>query len=1359
MKPVTQMLRAYIEPDKFAYSPNPDRKLSQREQQEATMEDIKAMLGPEAWPWFGPELIFDTETTTDIGQKLRFGVFQLRGMNYRQLVEEVKSARKAKTTVSRAIMDKLQKTGLFYNLETCTSSEISTMQAYAATHDMAFMTVEEFIKDVFYKTYYLKWGKNGKEPESLPCMVIGHNLPFDLGALSVRAGPSRGDNYGGLTLTLMEKRPGVTIKKIGFGKHMYGVHQSYNKRRNHKFVDTMQLSQALFGASSPKHLQGVLDNLEIQDVSKSKANLHGPITEEVIDYCVNDVQATWRAYDGLRALYCKHGVSTPIDKIYSEASIGKAYLKDFGVKPFVEKNPNFDRKMIGPFMEALYGGRSEVRWRHEIREGMQADFKSQYPTVNALMKLQELNIAERVVAVEEDWRGSQARMLKDITLEMLQLKEAWPLLRGVALVEPHNDILPVRTVYEQDDPSTSSGRVPDIDHATRMMAQQIGLNVVVSGPNTWYSFADVIVSKLLTRRCPKIIRTITLKPVGVQEGLKEFKFFGDPEYTIDLTKVDLFQRLIDMRSDIKRRLDFKGSVSLSAMEQGIKLTSNGTAYGVLIEFIVEELKKITGTMVYHGSDVTRKVAHAPVLAEDGGIGISGYKVERPGKWFAPWGPLIPAGGRLLLAIAERLASDQGIPHGFCDTDSMFFVKPDGMEREEFQAKVGEIAGPEGWFQALNPYSGNDALFNIEDANYRIERGPDGGFARDDKGNIKLDKSSFEPLYLFAVSAKRYVLANCSPDGEWIIRKASGHGLGHVTAPNYDKTALPPHPAAPLKDDGSPDEGKICRGSNPKLFCDLWRIVLEAASKCTDLSLMEDHVFDSVVQAVDKLPGLDESQFIQQALATRDIWLCYNNLPHKRAFMFFNILSSPKSTDVTFRSEDAELKKRRDDLLSTSFYAPGVMDFQLMSLEEYRAKGQGNEGLYRRDNNQFPVEMLDPAKYRLKFRTVADCLYNHFTHGEYKSRSQYGLLHRKHIVVLEHEYIGKETSSVLENAETDDPNIIIDPEQLPNIPLFKRKLNMPLLEGVDLERLSKCIGVTKETIRKQLLAGHRLNAKAMERLQASIELDEDGGVTLTELPWPNDAQIRAARIARRLRVLHDALAKGKDFDLNAPQRRSALKNVKRGPVPLSEIEAAIVRQLSPEEKGYRVTIQRLHSQLPRLWEGYQNIDDECMRRIEKAIALASGAERAASAKAKRNAPQPNEERAKQLGNARARRFAPFMPLEHQLAVADGPVFGDELIELVWREWIGRYGVDFVLTHRREALSALRLTMAHTTLDNAALEAQAFFEERLAKKEVRKEQGRLRVRKLRSHLATDKADRPIDGGIEDTPRNGSLGDDDT
>ncbi len=195
----------------------------------------------------------------------------------------------------------------------------------------------------------------------------------------------------------------------------------------------------------------------------------------------------------------------------------------------------------------------------------------------------------------------------------------------------------------------------------------------------------------------------------MQSGLKPIKFFGDPNYEIDLARDDLFQRVIDMRAEVK-----DGD---PAMALGLKLLASATSYGALIEFIVDEHKTPRGTTVYHGTESTRRLARAALPSDDGGFEISGYKAERAGEWFAPWGPLIPAGGRLLLAIAERLAADRGLEYAFCDTDSMCFVRPDGMSRDDFRARVQEIAGPHGWFQALNPYSNNDALFNIEAVNY------------------------------------------------------------------------------------------------------------------------------------------------------------------------------------------------------------------------------------------------------------------------------------------------------------------------------------------------------------------------------------------------------------------------------------------------------------------------------------------------------------------------------------------------------------------------------------------------------------------------------------------------------------------
>jgi hypothetical protein len=715
MHPVTQMLRAFTWPDQYERKPRKDGKPREKgktpfEQQLDDLNAVRAALGPEAWPWFGPTIVFDTETHTNVGQPLRYGVAQIRGWNYRNLVE---FAKKYKGKVPRSIMDEMRREILFHEPAQCTDDEIALMREYADRHNMVFMTRADFVAKEYYKLYYIKSGKNGELPETLPAMVIGHNLPFDLGTLALRASPSRGDNYGGLTLHLQKRRPGLAIRKIGFGKHFYKAHQSRNERRNHRFIDTMQLGRALLGASVGGSLNAIAKALGIKDLVKGKIDFEAPITDEKLDYCRNDVNLTWEVYVRLRELYNRHAFSTPILEIYSEASVGKAYLSELGITPALQKSSEL-REYFGIFMEAMYGGRSEVRWRHEIREGMQADFKSQYPTVNTLMGLQRFNIARNVTVSVGDAAGDAAHFLRTVTLEDLFKRETWPKLAGVAMIKPGDgDILPVRTVYEKE--------INQDDMPSVMRVQQIGDNEIESAPACIYSFADIIASKIKTGRLPEVISTYLLVAEGVQDGLKPVNFFGDTEYNIDLTKRDLFQTIIEMRGDIKRKLktDLKGSSTHKAMEKALKLTASASSYGSLVEFNVDERQKETGTTVFYGTAKTRKTARKVQASDDGGDEISGYKVEKPGKWFAPWGVVIPAGGRLLLAMAEQLAADRGIRHGFCDTDSMFFIRPNGMEREEFQQHVRDITGS---FQALNPYTGGDPLFNLEDANYRLQHG-------------------------------------------------------------------------------------------------------------------------------------------------------------------------------------------------------------------------------------------------------------------------------------------------------------------------------------------------------------------------------------------------------------------------------------------------------------------------------------------------------------------------------------------------------------------------------------------------------------------------------------------------------------
>jgi hypothetical protein len=125
-KAYTQMLRAFIETDppkkKKSRGAGEGRERQPNSEYAATkleMSEVERQLGPHAWPWFGPMLIFDCESETKIGHRLRFGIYQERGLNYRDLVER----KKHRGIITRDEMDAQRSEGIFYNPETCTKIE------------------------------------------------------------------------------------------------------------------------------------------------------------------------------------------------------------------------------------------------------------------------------------------------------------------------------------------------------------------------------------------------------------------------------------------------------------------------------------------------------------------------------------------------------------------------------------------------------------------------------------------------------------------------------------------------------------------------------------------------------------------------------------------------------------------------------------------------------------------------------------------------------------------------------------------------------------------------------------------------------------------------------------------------------------------------------------------------------------------------------------------------------------------------------------------------------------------------------------------------------------------------------------
>jgi DNA polymerase elongation subunit (family B) len=1039
-KPVVERLRAFTwvadwkQEDKYAYvegmtTPHllallsgwdekitGERKRAQVVLQKRYIAELSAAI-PDWGAWGGPTHLFDTETqNVERGQAMRFGVLQSRGLQYHELIEFMQREQRPP---NRAELDALGEVIVFYDKQELEldggflERSVSILRQLCEDREREtgiphrLMTRNEVIKNVLFKETKIK------DNIPLPIMIVGHNLGFDLARLpDYDPTPSRGkDMFGGFSLIMgtndgdpiVDKEnapkpsgwlPRVIMKKIGIGKRRYKcVSPSNGGLYTHIFVDTVQLTKALLGADTPASMDALCE-MWGGPIPKERVEHFKPLTRTYADYCYNDVERTWFIYVELRKLYQNHHLTTSIDRIFSVASIGKAYYKEMNVRTFIERNINIEEfqhraqmlQMCGIAMEGMFGARTECGWRHEVREVINADFRSQYPTINILLGLQDLMLAERIKIIEGDDQGEDVLFLSSVSIEPAPAKAGeqssphsllgedktanfatWRRLCGYALVDPAGGVWPKRTIHQDDDDD-------DNDRA----AINVGVNEIEHGPYVWVSYLDILASKFITGTMPRIFKTKRIVPdpkYGRQSDIRKVKLFGDENYIIDLTLpgVELFQTIIEMRGELKAKRDTfpKGSAEyarLDAMQLALKLIANSTSYGIVVQFDVDERETTTKFTTYYGDQSHESEARARTRDETGKNVVSSVKVEKPGRWFAPWGPLITAGGRLLIAIAECLARDEGaayggIHYGMCDTDSMAFVRPDGMPRDEFRAAVGRITTK---FQRINPYRAingkEEAVFSIEDINY--------DFTNED-GLFKIVKPKvLKPLYILSISAKRYAMANIvKADGSEyadieemqtdrdnkklsfadrhpvvILRKVSSHGLGQISAPNYmaeDKGQ--PHKAVPSKyiegDDASKtkvlDEngepillyGDVCKGKgNPRFILDIWKLAFEQflffKGKMTGYDICK-----KIMSTINQWNGLEKPQFKQRSINTANALKQYSKLPNKRAEMFFNVLPAPERTALGYLSQDWDIVQYD----GASLYCQGGHDIDVGAL--------------------------------------------------------------------------------------------------------------------------------------------------------------------------------------------------------------------------------------------------------------------------------------------------------------------------------------------------------------------------------------------------------------------------------------------
>ena len=206
-------------------------------------------------------------------------------------------------------------------------------------------------------------------------------------------------------------------------------------------------------------------------------------------------------------------------------------------------------------------------------------------------------------------------------------------------------------------------------------------------------------------------------------------------------KDDFYKRVIELRRRVKADLkeaerrdpNSQEIKNLDMNQLALKILANATSYGIFIELNVE--------------DTDDEDAPVSIFTSQGKRIVETRNAKRQVDIIIRLlATLITGAARLMLALTERLAFEHGLNWAFCDTDSMAFANTENLPFDEFVGRVRDVCD---WFVPLNPYEpdpkkGAVSILEMEDQNFSKEKGK---------------KKKLEPLYCFAISAKRYALFN------------------------------------------------------------------------------------------------------------------------------------------------------------------------------------------------------------------------------------------------------------------------------------------------------------------------------------------------------------------------------------------------------------------------------------------------------------------------------------------------------------------------------------------------------------------------------------------------------------------------
>jgi hypothetical protein len=777
----------------------------------ALPDEIRAALGCRS----AETLTLDFEFEITARQALRVGFYVRRGLPPAEILARVHSG-----TFYPEMLQRLCELGYIYDPRVITDQERRVIEHEAQRMGRALKIVG--LSSVRVSVYTIEhfnrfvWQKYA-EKEEHDCTIIGHNLPVDLARqmdpADVRAGTR--DFTGGFSCGLrwdwqdetyrnkkgevVQRQPPrrLLMRHIGTHKDFIHLARRFPGDWTGQFLNTIRVAQALFGPGNYR-LSALARQLKLPRKHwKLKApDYGGPITPAFLRYLRRDVCSTEAVFFALAEHYDGWQLEGRLHDLFSVASIGKRLLKKIGIPATEDRQIDLSPVERGWFLATYSGGRVETNCRLQIVRGQYRDFRSLYPLVNAIQNLQRFLLAERITSADaQPWvRDLLATHTPTELKAWCLVKEHWPQLQVIVKFRPNGKLpLPTRADYS---------------HSGTTSAHNMGdncLRVPEGLPEPWFTLVDLIAgiirSPFLNPHKPVLGQVHMPTVLAARELMAEGRITTRPVdlfgYRIDLNdpEVGLFARLIDLRGEVQARIkrlkpehlecwDTEAEY-LDGVQQAFKLVSNATAYGILVEFLVDSPKAERPWVRVHS-----------LTSREGTV----EQIEKLGEYAIPEvGTFITGGARLMVALAEEMCLERGMGFAYVDTDGMFVEQP-GWEGDQpepgalddttFQAWLDEVGA---LLQPLNPFEGDKPIWKIEDENYAPNL---------DTLDAVTDR--FEPLYGVFVCDKRGALFNLlasgdEPDGinAVRIRKFSGHGLG-LWGGRHDYHP-PQRPACPIPD--------------------------------------------------------------------------------------------------------------------------------------------------------------------------------------------------------------------------------------------------------------------------------------------------------------------------------------------------------------------------------------------------------------------------------------------------------------------------------------------------------------------------------------------------------------------------------